>query len=189
MPNGALTAWVDMPPPDCPSGHATRCAILALFGPLVTLPRQARRRDGQDGPVGVMKHRMRDAAQHPRHHATAPAGTENDDVGVDVGRHGEDPAADFVVAIGDPRQRDESGGHSSMRAVGSGLERGLFQRRVGIVVAILTDQANPDAQRAVAKSSSPRSSPRPRAPSRRYRASAIRRARSPHAHQRTRRSR
>ena len=72
-----------------------------------------------------MTDRVRDAAQHPRLHATAPAGAENDDVGVDVGCHGEDRAADVVVAIGDARQRDEAGGNSPMRAVGGDTDAAL----------------------------------------------------------------
>jgi len=85
---------------------------LGVLGPLVTVLGEPRRRDDQDGAVGVVEDGVRDAAKQQRLHATVATRTQNDQLGVHITSHSEDRGRDALVPLRDPRVRDETSGSS-----------------------------------------------------------------------------
>jgi hypothetical protein len=77
-----------------------------MVGPAVAFLGEICGGNDQYGTVGVMEHRMRDAAEHQRLNATEAARPEKDYVGVHIVGGGQNRSGDVPVPSREPRLRD-----------------------------------------------------------------------------------
>jgi hypothetical protein len=143
-----LVSWQ---PPSAREGrdHRQRCRTCRSTGSAAGC--DLRGRNHEHGAVGMVEHRARNATEHQRLHARQSSGAEDDDLGLQIGRHAKNRFRDVALSLNNPRPRGEPGGSSPLRAFGCTVKRRLLGRCVErLIVAIRPGESEAHAQRAVA---------------------------------------